>query len=69
MLNMAAVQVLCLQGNKKIEPRLIVIGGKVLHSREMDFKFNLEWKLIPLPCACTSLSCMKGGGDGQYRDE
>lgn len=37
---------LCLLGNEEIELWLFLIGGKVLSSREMDCKFNLEWKLI-----------------------
>lgn len=56
MLNMAAVAACelldCVSwGTGEIEPWLLLIGGKVLSSREMDCEFNLEWKLIPLPCA------------------
>lgn len=59
MLNMAAVgaseSLDCVsRGNGEIEPWLFLIGGKVLSSREMDCKFNLEWKLIPLPSAWTA---------------
>lgn len=67
---------LCLLGNKEIELWLFLIGGKVLSFREMDCKVNLEWKLIPLPCAWVALLSQEGrpgemevGQNAQMRNE